>query len=108
VIIRNDNPWLETDVIQPPLNALGNLASPASRFATQVRTGQSISFRLGDVYAPSLTDLFKQITPGLELQGRIVLLSDGGETQSAFAIVEVPGVLVPLIVPTSCLELVNE
>jgi len=36
------------------------------------------------------------------------LLSDGGASQDAYALVEVPGVLLPMIVPTSCLEAVLE
>jgi hypothetical protein len=43
-----------------------------------------------------------------ELQGQITLLSDQGEAKAAFAVVEVQGVLVPLIVPASCIQVSSE
>ena len=82
--------------------------SPASRFNVEPKSGQSIRFRMADIYAPSLPDLFKQITPNMNLEGRIILLSDSGESQDAYALVEVQGVLLPLIVPASALELVAD
>ena len=106
-MIRDEHAWINSlanhRVATPPEAAV---VSPASRFAVEPRSGQSITFRMADVYAPPLPDLFKQITPNMELQGRVILLSDSGESQAAYALVEVKGVLLPLIVPASCLEAV--
>jgi hypothetical protein len=108
-MIRDEYSWMDNHVNRlldgTPEEA--RVTSPADRFAAEPRSGQPIRFRLGDVYAPALPELFKQITPGLELEGRITLLSDGGENHAAYALVEVPGVLLPVIVPASCLELVS-
>ena len=82
-MVRNEHSWLDTHANRL-LGDAANVTFPASRFASEPRTGQAISFRLADIYAPSLPELFKHITPGLELQGRIVLLSDGGESRAAF------------------------
>jgi hypothetical protein len=102
--------WMDTHV-----NRLIDLASvenggPAHRPASQAQfhCGQTLRFRLSDVYAPGLSDLFNQITPELELQGRISFMSDGGDAQSSYAVVEVPGILMPLIIPASCIEVVVE
>jgi len=45
------------------------------------------------------------MTADTELQGQITLLSDQGEVRSAFAVVEVQGILLPLIVPAACIRL---
>jgi hypothetical protein len=80
----------------------------AARRPMRFHCGQQMRFRLCDVYAPGLADLFNQITPELELEGRISFLSDGGDVQSSYAVVEVPGILMPLIVPASCVETIGE
>jgi len=88
--------------------AVATLPLPSSRFPDEPRSGQWIRFRIGDIYVPNLTDLYQQMTPELELEGYITLLSDGNGTQAAYALVEVPGILLPLIVPTACLEVVAD
>jgi hypothetical protein len=44
------------------------------------------------------------MTEDTELQGTISLLSDQGGHKAAFAVIEVKGILMPLIVPASCIE----
>ena len=83
-------------------------ADPCRRKPMRFRCGQTLRFRLCDVYAPGLSDLFNQITPELELQGRISFLSDGGNESNSYAVVEVPGILMPLIVPANAIETVAD
>ncbi|MCL2646584.1 MAG: hypothetical protein FWD61_06205 [Phycisphaerales bacterium] len=87
---------------------IATLPLPTSRFFDEPKSGQLIRFRIGDIYAPDLDDLYKQMTPGLELEGQIILLSDGGSSHDAYALVEVPGILLPMIVPAASLEVVEE
>jgi hypothetical protein len=100
--------WMDTHVDRMISDKASVSMTQSSRFNDEPRSGQAIRFRLGDVYAPNLADLYRQMTPGLELEGQIILLSDGGDNQAAFALVEVPGVMLPLIVPASCLEAISE
>lgn len=44
------------------------------------------------------------MTGETELHGAVTLLSDQGDQRGAFVVVEVRGVLMPLIVPASCVE----
>jgi len=99
--MSNEYAWLDSE----PATTLSLLSS---RFSDELQSGQWIRFRIGDVYAPDLTDLYRQMTPDLELEGNITLLCDGGDDQVSYALVEVPGVLLPMIVPAACLELVDE
>ncbi len=71
----------------------------------KLQSGQKISFKLGDVHMPQVGELIARMTGEVELHGEITLLSDSGQQRAAFAVVQVPGVMVPLIVPTACLNL---
>jgi hypothetical protein len=108
VISEDANGWMETHVNR--LIDLGSVDAESEfrRAPLRFRCGQTLRFRLCDVYAPGLSDLFNQITPELELQGRISFLSDGGDDQNSYAVVEVPGILMPLIIPASCVETIAE
>jgi len=108
VSTEDGNGWMETHVNR--LIELGSVDADTAirRAPMRFRCGQTLRFRLSDVYAPGLSDLFNQITPELELQGRISFLSDGGDEQNSYAVVEVPGILMPLIVPASCVETIAE
>jgi hypothetical protein len=110
VINEEGNGWMETHVNR--LIDLGAVdiagSDPCLRKPMRFRCGQTLRFRLCDVYAPGLSDLFNQITPELELQGRISFLSDGGNESNSYAVVEVPGILMPLIVPASAIETVAD
>lgn len=74
----------------------------------RLQPGQKVQFRLGDVHMPALEEVLNRITEDMELQGSITLMSDSGDKQSAFAVVEVKGVLTPIIVPASAIKLLTE
>lgn len=69
-----------------------------------IRTGAEVSFKLGETVCPDLEQVLTQITPELELSGRVVFFSDYGEHKDHFAIVDVGGLLSPVIVPVSQLR----
>ncbi len=73
-----------------------------------LKPGQKVQFRLGDIHLPELTEVLNRMTEDTELQGHITLLSDAGDKQAAFAVVEVKGVLLPIIVPASAVILIKE
>ena len=54
---------------------------------------------------PELEEVCKRIDSKLEVEGRIVFLSDYGHLRRHFAIVQVEGTHVPLIVPVEDLQL---
>ncbi len=62
------------------------------------------SFRLADVLCPDASQVLKELTPELEVNGEVVFMSDSGERPDHFAIVSVEGILSPLIVPTEHLR----
>ena len=68
-------------------------------------SGQSVVFELKDAVCPNLTETIRAIGPELRLTGNIVFFSDGCDRKEHFAVVEVPGVCAPLIVPVNCLGL---
>jgi hypothetical protein len=65
--------------------------------------GQKVQFKLADIHLPDIAEVLSRMTDDVELIGQITLLSDQGEHRSAFAVIEVKGILMPLIVPASCL-----
>jgi hypothetical protein len=62
-----------------------------------------VDFRIRDVYLPDprsiLTDLFGDHL----LQGRVLDVSDSGERDGQYVVVEVEGLKEPLIVPVKCI-----
>ena len=74
----------------------------------RLQPGQSVKFRLGDIHLPDAAEVLSRMNDDVELQGAVTLLSDHGEHRSAFAVVEVKGILMPLIVPASCIHVVPE
>ncbi len=74
----------------------------------RLQPGQRVRFRLGDIHLPALSEVMARMSEDTELQGQITLLSDQGEAKAAFAVVEVQGVLVPLIVPASSIRVTSE
>jgi len=113
-MIHDEYTWMDSHVNRllagetTSTMSLGVGFGGGSRFSDEPRSGQMVRFRIGDIYAPDLTALYKQMTPGLELEGSITLLSDGGDSHAAYALVEVPGILLPMIVPADCLEVVED
>ena len=74
-------------------------------YSAGLESGQMVRFQLSQVVCPEHDHLIKKITEGLELSGRIVYLSDGGDQKDFYAIVEVSGIATPLIIPVSQLEM---
>lgn len=68
------------------------------------KTRRLCSFRLGDVLCPEPRQVLVQLTPELEVSGEVVFMSDQGQQPDRFAIVNVEGILSPLIVPTERLR----
>ena len=72
---------------------------------TLLQPGQKVKFKLRDVHLPSIQDVLDRMTPDTELQGCITLLSDEGRNKAAYAVVEVKGILMPIIVPAGCIKI---
>lgn len=68
---------------------------------SRLKTGARVSFQLGAVVCPEMDRVIGQVGLDLEVTGEVVFFSDGGGRQEAFAIVEVPGLVAPVIVPVS-------
>lgn len=65
----------------------------------RVKLGRYCRFRLADVVCPEQRDIQIQITSDLEVSGEVVFLSDDGGRKDRFAVIEVAGIVAPLIVP---------
>ena len=65
----------------------------------RLKTGAHVAFRLADVLSPDYDQILFQMGPDLSVPGEIVLLSDRGKERDHFAILNVTGINVPLIVP---------
>jgi len=72
---------------------------------TDVISGAHVRFRLKNVVCPNSQRVVENVTDDLELNGTVVFLSDAGEKKDHYAIVEVNGIVSPLIVPTKRVEL---
>ena len=60
---------------------------------------QRFRFRLSDAVCPDMHQILRQVTPEVELCGEVLFLSDSGEQKDRFAIMEVKGIALPLVVP---------
>jgi hypothetical protein len=69
-----------------------------------LQPGQKVRFKLRDIHLPSIQNVLDRMTPDTELQGCITLLSDEGLNKAAYAVVEVKGILMPIIVHASCIK----
>ena len=72
-----------------------------------LQPGENVRFALGKVICPTPDELCEQIGSDLEIEGQVVFLSDYGKLQGHFAIVQVKGIHVPLIVPVENLQLIE-
>ena len=63
--------------------------------------GTEVAFRIREALCPTAVEVADQITPELEIRGQVVFLSDAGTAKDHFAIVEVEGLTMPVIVPVS-------
>ena len=73
----------------------------------RLQPGLKVQFRLGDIHLPAVAEVLHRMTEDTELQGSITLLSDAGDQRAAFAVVEVQGVLMPIILPASAIRVVQ-
>ena len=75
--------------------------------SVSIEPGENVRFALGKVICPGLDELCGQIGSDLEIEGQVVFLSDYGKLRGHFAIVQVKGIHVPLIVPVENLQLIE-
>jgi hypothetical protein len=73
-------------------------------FLPEVGSGSLVWFRLASVVCPDRQEILEKVTGQLQITGRVILLSDAGEQRGYFAIVEVPGIATPLVVPAASIE----
>lgn len=66
--------------------------------APDIFPGSPVRFRLDGVVCPQRDLLYERTTGQLELAGRVIFLSDEGESPNRFAIVEVRGIASPVVV----------
>ncbi len=71
-------------------------------------SGARVRFRLASVVCPDTESVLEKITEGLALEGRVLYLSDSGDEKDHYAVVEVPGIMVPVIVPIAKLNVVDQ
>ena len=67
-------------------------------FMSLLNRDQPFRFRLNDVICPDHDQILKQVTSELEVCGEVLFLSDSGDKKGHFAIMEVKGIPVPLVV----------
>jgi hypothetical protein len=72
--------------------------------SSEIEQSQRFRFRLGDVICPDRHEAISQITPELEVNGKIIFLSDSGDEAERFAVLEVNGLHSPLVVPLERLQ----
>ena len=75
--------------------------------SVSIEPGENVRFALGKVICPAPDELYQQIGSDLEIEGQVVFLSDYGKFRECFAIVQVKGIHVPLIVPVENLQLIE-
>ena len=68
-------------------------------------SGARVRFALSRVVCPDFDEVCRKTDSNLEVEGRIVFLSDYGKVQKHFAVVQVKGIHVPLIIPVEDLRL---
>jgi len=73
-----------------------------------MRARMEVSFKLDDVLCPDLDVIIAHLGNGVEVVGKVNFFSDNGRGKKAFAIVEVPGIAVPLVVPRERLRKLAE
>lgn len=76
-------------------------------FLQPVEPGSLVRFRIASVLCPETETIAKKITDRLEVTGRVVFLSDAGEKPDHFAVIEVTGIMSPLVVPVGHVEMIS-
>lgn len=62
-------------------------------------TGKQVRFRIRDVYVPEPAQILEDLHGQDLLCGRIIDISDRGERQRSYAVVQVEGLVRPVVVP---------
>ena len=70
-----------------------------------VPSGACVRFTLSRVVCPDFDEVCRKTDSNLEVEGRVVFLSDYGKVQKHFAVVQVKGIHVPLIASVEDLQL---
>lgn len=63
-------------------------------------------FKVADVICPEQETIFANMTDDVEIGGYVNFFSDGSGSRDEFAILDVPGIRQPIIVPSKKLKLV--
>jgi|WetSurMetagenome_2_1015567.scaffolds.fasta_scaffold624502_1 hypothetical protein len=74
----------------------------------KLKTRKEVAFRLEDVFCPDQDVVLSHLEGGLEVIGKVSFFSDNGTDKEGFAIVDVPGLLVPVVVPRARLRYLSE
>ena len=74
----------------------------------KLHSGTVVRFRLGSVVCPDQQQVLCSLSELVELTGNVVLVSDYGRKKDHFAILDVEGVSVPLIVLAAELSVVAD
>ena len=72
--------------------------------ALDLASGTQVRFALESAICPETETTLRKITDRLEVTGKVVFLSDAGERRDHFAVVEVDGIMSPLVVPVAQLH----
>jgi len=72
-----------------------------------MKSKAQVAFKLEDTLCPDQELIFSHLGGEVEVVGSVVFLSDSATQESEFAIVEVPGIAVPLIVPREKLRMIT-
>jgi len=70
----------------------------------EIASGSCVRLRLNSVVCPDAEQINEKITNNLEVTGRVLFLSDAGKHKGHYAVVEVGGIISPLVVPVSQME----
>ena len=60
---------------------------------------QYVQFRLGDIFMPDAATVIYNLHRNDLLLGRVIEISDGGDRENAFVVVEVEGISQRMVVP---------
>ena len=77
-------------------------------YAPKLHSGIVVRFRLGSVVCPDQQQVLHNLSGLVELTGNVVLVSDYGRKKDHFAIIDVEGVSVPLIVRVAELSVIAD
>ena len=69
-----------------------------------LEAGSTVHFRLADAVCPRPDEVIECVSANLEVAGNVLYLSDAGERKDYYAIVEVRGIMSPIIVPIDQLK----